>query len=188
MDLSQKGGATQKRLGTTALGGHHGGGGLKLLAGHIYLFIYFTREMESFIFLPQDRLYFHQALWPFIYFTHFPTKIFIFKRSPPPPPPKILRPIVHKLLLNAACPFTNRWTSLAMFKLSQSSSIPPQHGAVTPSPRHPTSRDPADGGLQPTRAHTSGTQATPTRTCPLKPDFIKPTLAISHLTVYRYQK
>ena len=35
--------------------------------------------MESFIFSPWHRLYFHHALWTFIYFTHFPTKIFISK-------------------------------------------------------------------------------------------------------------
>ena len=35
-----------------------------------------TREMD-----PKDRLYFHHALWPFIYFTHFPPpkKIFIYQ-------------------------------------------------------------------------------------------------------------
>ena len=33
-------------------------------------FYYFTREMESFIFC-------HHPLWPFTYFTHVPTTIFI---------------------------------------------------------------------------------------------------------------
>ena len=39
---------------------------------YLAIFIYFPREMESYIFSPQDRLYIHQALWPFtsIYFTH----------------------------------------------------------------------------------------------------------------------
>ena len=45
----------------------------------------YAPEMESF-FSPQDRLYFHQALWPLIYFSHFPTKIFISKKLQPPPP------------------------------------------------------------------------------------------------------
>ena len=55
-----------------------GGGGA--LPGH---FFYFTREMESFIlFSPQDRLYFHHALWPFIYFTHFSHTNIYFQKVP----------------------------------------------------------------------------------------------------------
>ena len=57
-----------------------GGGGAGFLA-----WPFFTRETESFISSPQDRLYmyFHQALWPFIYLI-FPTKIFISKKIQPP--------------------------------------------------------------------------------------------------------
>ena len=62
-----------------------GGGGLEFLPDH---FIYFTREMESYILLPQDLLYFHHALCGGHLFISpiFPTKIFILKK----PPPRIL--------------------------------------------------------------------------------------------------
>ena len=61
-----------------------GGGGW---SSYLTISIYFTREMESFICSPQaqDRLYFHHALWTFIYFTHFPTQIISKKLQPPPP-------------------------------------------------------------------------------------------------------
>ena len=37
--------------------------------------------MESFLFSPQDRPYFHQALWTCIYFTHFPHKNIYFQKK-----------------------------------------------------------------------------------------------------------
>ena len=50
--------------------------------------------MESFIFSPQDRLYFHHALWPFIYFTHFPHKnIFSPKRLHAPTSIPLVAPL-----------------------------------------------------------------------------------------------
>ena len=53
-----------------------GGGG-----GCLAIYIYFTSEMESFLFSPQDRLYFHQA---FLFISSmFPTKIFIKITSTP---------------------------------------------------------------------------------------------------------
>ena len=45
---------------------------------------YSTREMESWIFSPQDRLYFQQASWPFIFHPFFHHKIFCPKELPPP--------------------------------------------------------------------------------------------------------
>ena len=61
-------------------------GRLKFLSGHFYSLIHKAkaREIESFIFSPQHRLYFYHALWPFIYFTHFLHRFF-FKQLQPPP-------------------------------------------------------------------------------------------------------
>ena len=61
-----------------------GGGGGAGWSFCLAIFIYFTREMESFICSPQDKLYFHHALWPFIYFTHFSHKNIYFQKSPAP--------------------------------------------------------------------------------------------------------
>ena len=36
---------------------------------------------EAIFFSPLDRLYFHQALWPFIYFTHFSYKNIYFQKK-----------------------------------------------------------------------------------------------------------
>ena len=55
--------------------------------GHIYLFY---KEAQCIVstckedFSPQDRLYFHQALWLFIYFTNFPHKNIYLKKAPAP--------------------------------------------------------------------------------------------------------
>ena len=39
-----------------------------------------------YLFQPVDKnIYFHHALWPFIYFTHSPQQIFISKKLQPPP-------------------------------------------------------------------------------------------------------
>ena len=48
------------------------GGGLTFLPGYFYLF---HKGDGKFYFSSQDRLYFHQALWPFIYLTHVSHKI-----------------------------------------------------------------------------------------------------------------
>ena len=71
------------------------------------IFIYFTREIESFNFfhlrigwkylfqylyfiyfsLPCGKnIYFHHILWSFIYFTHFYYKNIYFQKTPAPPP------------------------------------------------------------------------------------------------------
>ena len=47
-------------------------------------FLNFTRVMESLIFSPEDRLYLHHDLWPFVYSTYFPPKMFISKKLHPP--------------------------------------------------------------------------------------------------------
>ena len=52
-----------------------GGGGLEFLPGHFYLF--HKGDGKLYFVSPQDRLYTHHALRPFIDFTHFPTRIFI---------------------------------------------------------------------------------------------------------------
>ena len=58
-----------------------GGGGAKVCAC-----LYLQREMESYMFTPQDRLYFHHALRRFLYFTNiFPQKYLFPKASSPPP-------------------------------------------------------------------------------------------------------
>ena len=73
--------------------GGGGGGGLDYCRA---IFIYFTRNSESLIFQPQDRLeiyiylfmYYRHTLWPFLYFTHAPPphpptkKIFLGRKSP----------------------------------------------------------------------------------------------------------
>ena len=71
------------------------------------IFIYFTREMESFLFSPQDRLYFHYALWPFIYFTHFPHKLFISKKK------------LQSPQCSNGGPLTYKWTSLCSRMISE---------------------------------------------------------------------
>ena len=62
-------------------GGGGGGGGLELLPGHFYLV---HKGDGKLFFSPQDRPYFHQALWTCIYFTHFPHKNIYFQKTPPP--------------------------------------------------------------------------------------------------------
>ena len=52
------------------------GGGVP---SHFYLF-HKGDLWKAIFFSPQDRLYFHQALWPFIFLLIFPTKIFISSR------------------------------------------------------------------------------------------------------------
>ena len=66
-----------------------GGGGWSFC---LAISFYFTDQgrWKAMFPSPQDRLYFHHALWPFIYFTHFPHKNIYFQRTPPPPPPRIL--------------------------------------------------------------------------------------------------
>ena len=53
------------------------------MPGHFYLF---HKGEERLIFSPQDRLYFHHALCPFIYFTHFPHKNIYIRKTPARPP------------------------------------------------------------------------------------------------------
>ena len=37
-----------------------------------------------FNLLREENIYFHHALWPFIYFTHFPLKNIYLKKTPAP--------------------------------------------------------------------------------------------------------
>ena len=87
----------------------------KYLGGlEFYLAIfYFTGEMEGLMpylvfFSPRDRLYFHHALWSFIYFTYFPKENDLFL-------PKKLQPrqysiMVSPLQLNLPClPLKGGW-------------------------------------------------------------------------------
>ena len=51
-------------------------------------FLFISRGIwKALFFSPQYRLYFYHALWPFIYFTHFPHKIIYLKKRIQPPPP-----------------------------------------------------------------------------------------------------
>ena len=43
---------------------------------------YFTRQMETFIFSPQDRLYFHHVLWPLLHPFFLQNSLFL--KKPPP--------------------------------------------------------------------------------------------------------
>ena len=53
------------------------------------IFIYFTKEMgcKALYYSPQNRLFFHHAFWPFIYFTYFPHKNIKNKTKKLQPPP-----------------------------------------------------------------------------------------------------
>ena len=54
--------------------------------GHIYLFTKLMESLIGFTIGQADAVYFHHALWPFIYLTHFfSTKIIISKKTPAPP-------------------------------------------------------------------------------------------------------
>ena len=59
--------------------GEGGGGGLH---GHSYLFR--KGDGKLYFFSHQDRPSFHHALWPFIYFTHFPHKNIYLKKIQSP--------------------------------------------------------------------------------------------------------
>ena len=51
------------------------------------LSFFVTRHIKSFIYSPQDKLYFHHALWQ-LFFSYFSHKNIFFKRPPAPPPPQ----------------------------------------------------------------------------------------------------
>ena len=69
-------GATIRYLG--------GGGGLH--GAFASTFFLCQKGDGKLYFPPQDRLYFHHALWPFIYFTHFPHISIYFQKAPGPLP------------------------------------------------------------------------------------------------------
>ena len=61
---------------------YRGGGGLELLPGHLFIS---QGRWKALSFSPQDRLYFHHALWPFIYFSHFSPQKYLFPKNSSPP-------------------------------------------------------------------------------------------------------
>ena len=59
-------------------------------------------DRKFYFFSPQDRLYFHRALWPFIYVTHFLHKKYIF-------PKKLEAPSILMLAPLFLCIFSGRY-------------------------------------------------------------------------------